>query len=337
MVGKLRVGVAVCATSWDRGLRQTIESLRVQDSSPDFDFSAVILIWNSARPFPNEEQLLLASLQSVNWPNLKIQVFFESQIGVPFARNRALEEAKSQNLGLLAFIDDDMVASSRWLGELVRTQRREDVFAVAGSNFIAPSAPASPWLPEGTWGLQPYPRHQISRAEKGRLHSAYTGNVLISMAHLEALPGEDFRFEPRWSREGGEDIAFFAKASSMGGRIHYCHAARTTEIYGDERLSFGWHFKRGIRNGRLRLKTSLDLGQTGMMFWRLFGGLLLHSDGLNSSSRDLRRRQTIKQHVGRVLLVLAPVLGLFLQFARIGSNAESNGSAKESLRSRPMK
>ena len=68
----------------------------------------------------------------------------EPIVGIPYARNRALEMAMAAD-DLIAFLDDDEVPSEQWLAELLRVWREYSADVVFG--------PVQPFFPEPSASL----------------------------------------------------------------------------------------------------------------------------------------------------------------------------------------
>lgn len=67
---------------------------------------------------------------------LPVEYFKEEKVGIPFARNRALDEARSK---LLAFIDDDCEAETNWVEEILKAHKKYPrVAAIQGRAVSVP-------------------------------------------------------------------------------------------------------------------------------------------------------------------------------------------------------
>ena len=132
----------------------------------------------------------------------------EPILGIPYARNRALEMAMVAD-DLIAFLDDDEVPSEQWLAELFRVCREYSADAVFG--------PVQPLLSRtrASSGLN----EELS--SNGKLHPTgtvrsigATNNVLIS---TRILKQSGIRFDTTYRFSGGSDSRSFR--ACLPGRI----------------------------------------------------------------------------------------------------------------------
>src|SRR5262249_3373758 len=81
-------------------------------------------------------------------PTLPMPFVFaeEPRAGISFARNRAVSEALSLAADFIAFLDDDDVPQSDWLGCLVRRQRETGADLVFGFWALPSNLSLPPWL-----------------------------------------------------------------------------------------------------------------------------------------------------------------------------------------------
>lgn len=102
-----------CLLSLCRQRLQSGEVLVIDNNSKDKNTKKIVLSFNKILP---------------------IRYIFESRIGIPFARNTALKEAKGN---ILAFIDDDCEAAPDWLLEMVKAHKQNPLaVAVAGKSYV---------------------------------------------------------------------------------------------------------------------------------------------------------------------------------------------------------
>lgn len=159
--------------------------------------------------------------------------------GIPFARNRAIDEAK-ERAHFLVFIDDDETVEEDWLVELLATQEKYSAPIVTG--------PALPRLPEDapSWAIRSGV-YDCNRYPTGTERPwAFTHNVL---ARTSLFSNGRFRFDEQMRFTGGSDTQLFRKLHEAGHKIIWCNEAIAWEWYPASRISFKWILARSYRIG----------------------------------------------------------------------------------------
>jgi cellulose synthase/poly-beta-1,6-N-acetylglucosamine synthase-like glycosyltransferase len=163
----------------------------------------------------------------------------ELREGVAHARNRGIAESSGE---IVAFIDSDNVATTRWLDELVRPFDDPEVGAVAGE--VVPYPPRTP--------SQRHMARIRARRQKDAIESdppfIAAGNAAFRRKVFEAIGP----FDPFFVTGEDKDICWRLAARS-DLRLHY--APRALVLGGDRatawglfRQSYGW----GVGTGLLR-------------------------------------------------------------------------------------
>ena len=233
MSDDLPLAVAVATYKRPDGLRRLMQSLAVQEGVRAH--VTHIVVDNdpegSARPVVDGAQL-----QGVVY-------VVEPQPGIAAARNRCLDEAARRRCAAIAFIDDDEVASVRWLASLERTAE------ASGAEIV--SGPVHVDLPPGTawWirrlGVFERPQHR----EGGRVRWPATNNCLVSRVAIDRL---DVRmFDEDFSATGGSDADLMARLRAAGATTAWAEGAVVTELVPPERTHFRWIWRRGVRLGNV--------------------------------------------------------------------------------------
>lgn len=170
--------------------------------------------------------------------------------GVATARNAALAETDAP---LIAFLDDDEVASPSWLAALLEAQ------AVTGADVVfgpiqGRAADAKPWL-------RPYLQRFFGRegpAATGLIdHSFGCGNSL--MVRATALPGPA-PFDVSADQSGGEDDALFAALAARGGRFGWAAEAWVEEYAPAHRATLSYALARAFAYGQGPSQTAAKAG-----------------------------------------------------------------------------
>ncbi|RZJ95783.1 MAG: glycosyltransferase [Brevundimonas sp.] len=161
----------------------------------------------------------------------------------PDSLSRALRSLTTQTLvaatdaPLIAFLDDDEVASPGWLQALSSTQTATGADAVFG--------PIQGRAPDASAWLKPYLERFFGRsgpADSGPLDHAFgCGNSLLVRA--TALPGAA-PFDPAADQIGGEDDVLFAGLRQRGGRFAWAAEASVEEFAPAHRATLSYTLAR---------------------------------------------------------------------------------------------
>ena len=135
-----------------------------------------------------------------------VRYIHEARVGRSAARNRGIEESRGE---IVAFIDADCVATTRWLQELTAGFTEDEVFGVAGEIVAFPPAT----LAERYYAMT-RPRHQASSVNKSRPY-AVTANVAFRKDTFDRIGVFDPRFR------SGQDVDFGWRLFDAGLRLVY--------------------------------------------------------------------------------------------------------------------
>jgi succinoglycan biosynthesis protein ExoM len=220
---------------------------------------------------------------------------------IAIARNACLDAADAP---LIAFIDDDEIATDCWLTKLVASQRLSGVTVTFGPvRAIYTAGPA--WLQEADLhSTKPVVR------KNGGIATGYTSNVLINR---EALKGalRTCRFDPELGRSGGEDTSFFHGLYNLGARLGFCSDAFVNELVLPHRARLSWLLKRSFRSGQTHGRILMGQGGRRPAVAAVAAaklGYSLISAGLRAASPSAWRRYLVRGalHAG----VVANSIGL---------------------------
>lgn len=183
--------------------------------------------------------------------HIPIRYFYQDNAGIGVARNNGVREARA---AWVAFIDDDVIASSDWLSELVNAAERENADLVGGPYILTPTGGVE-IEPIGTIGrllgqnpCMASPAGHLSLMERirlkaGRLAIPAGGNVLIRKEVVEYLGG----FSPM---RYGEDQDLFRRALRAGARLAIACGAHGYHLTPPERFTRKYLYWLAPRAGR---------------------------------------------------------------------------------------
>lgn len=228
----------------------------------------------------------------------KIEYLVEYQKGIPFARNRVLDQALANGAAYVAFIDDDETVSPEWLETLYSLIEEKKVDAVQGQVVsVLPDGKLPGWAHKAK-------RKEGNKEEGSKRNGLSTNNVIFSSRLIRDL---GLRFDERFALTGGSDMDFFERAAKLGSRHIWTNKAIVYEKIPQSRLNLGWQFQRLFRVGATN--TYMSLQQKGLLptllryapkiILRMFiGPLMLLALGIFSSEMRLLAVQWIGSAVG---------------------------------------
>jgi len=124
MTSRLTISVIIITRNRSESLKDTLTSLAIQTRLPD----EVVVVDNASAD--NTKEVVLSFSTQLN-----IKYVYESQRGIPYARNATLRNATGD---ILASLDDDCIAEKDWLKNLeIPFVRDPNIGAVGGEvSFI---------------------------------------------------------------------------------------------------------------------------------------------------------------------------------------------------------
>lgn len=250
------LAVVVCTSLTSIHLSQCLGSLEVQAERAHGRHVVTLVVINVAedqalKNFPDQ----IASIRDWHRSSPHHHLEFCAPRGIPYARNHALEWARKNSIDSIAFIDDDCVADPGWLETLVNTQDSYGADVVAGAWQIRPTSEPSAFIPSSTWKRQSYQVAGRETETGDELPFAYTRSVLFRIRG-NPLIDSGLRFDVSRAAIGGSDVVFFREFARAGLTLVACQESLVVELYSNERISYGWHFKRKARNAQFTLERS---------------------------------------------------------------------------------
>lgn len=228
-----RVAVLVPTLRRPEGLAAALASLMAQEQVGG-RLSEIVVVDNDRRPSSR------SVVDGFKDASVSVVYVHEPRSGVASARNAGLAATQAP---LIAFLDDDEIASPRWLASLLESQASTGADVVFG-----PIQGRAPGAPED---LRPYLETFFGRegpSADGLIDHPYgCGNSL--MVRATALPG-DTPFEVRWDHSGGEDDALFAALEARGGRFGWSAGAWVDEVAPAHRANLGYALSRAFAYGQ---------------------------------------------------------------------------------------
>jgi GT2 family glycosyltransferase len=265
-----QISAIICTYNRDTYLGAAIDSLLAQELAADFE---VLVVDNGSSDRTREVVEQRAA-------DHRLKYIFEPQIGLSVARNTGARVATSE---ILAYLDDDAVASPHWLKVLVAAFAANPRMAIAGGKvtLLWPPGISQPkWLSVGlTANLGAYDLgdRMVYIQQPGLTPRGL--NYCIRRSFLAEIGG----FDPQLGRIGknllsNEELQMTEFALQRGWQVAYLPAALVAHNIAPERLKSSWFLNRGWWQGisecyREQLSGKAGVGQLQRGSERLLRGL----------------------------------------------------------------
>ncbi|KQU62749.1 hypothetical protein ASC75_16345 [Aminobacter sp. DSM 101952] len=208
---------------------------------PPFTDVSFIVVENSAQP--DCRDIVLGAAKG-----LELDYRLEPCIGIPFARNRAVEHALESGADLVAFVDDDERVAADWLVELVAEYRRSRALLIGGPVEAQPPAvPLSRWRRAILRGVQQRFRHKAAVARRQSAAGRPERITIVTnnwLAQRDLFVVHRLRFDERDPMSGGSDSAFDHEVTRRGLAKAWADRAMVYETMPPSRLTFSYQFRR---------------------------------------------------------------------------------------------
>jgi glycosyltransferase involved in cell wall biosynthesis len=237
----IQISAIICTHNRDTYLGAAIDSLLAQDFAAEFE---VVVVDNGS-----SDRTCEVVEQRASHPRLKY--VFEPIIGLSVARNTGAKVASGK---ILAYLDDDAVASDSWLQVFDDAYNNNSKLAIAGGKvtLLWPQGIQQPkWLSPGLAGnLGAYDLgDSIIYIDQPGLTPRGL-NYSIRRSFLEEIGG----FDPHLGRVGknllsNEELQMTEFALQKGWQVAYLPQALVAHNVAPERLNRSWFLNRGWWQG----------------------------------------------------------------------------------------
>jgi succinoglycan biosynthesis protein ExoM len=183
----------------------------------------------------------------------RLRLVHEPRPGISHARNSAVRASRGR---LVAFLDDDEVATPDWLAAIIATQGATGADAIFGP--IQAVLPRN--LPDRAFFQSFFSRdwRLDDRADvTGRAAHLGTNNSAFVRATCFAT---DEAFAPDLGTIGGEDSLLLRALVRAGRRFAWSADALVAEVVPDERANYAYVRRRRFRSGQIRTLVSRRAG-----------------------------------------------------------------------------
>jgi len=264
------ISAIICTHNRDNYLGAAIDSLLMQDFLGSFE---VVVVDNASKDRTRE-------VVEARLGNPKLEYIYEPITGLSVARNTGAKTAHGE---ILAYLDDDAVASKQWLRVLHEAYKSNNKLAIAGGkvSLIWPEEIEPPkWLSvelSGNLGYYDLGDSVVYIDQAGLTPRGL--NYSIRRTFLEQIGG----FDTNLGRVGkkllsNEELHTTELAIKRGWQVAYLPEALVAHNVAPERLRPSWFIERGWWQGisecyREQLAGQAGLGQLSRGGERMIRGL----------------------------------------------------------------
>ena len=299
------ISAIICTHNRDNYLGAAIDSLLSQDFADSFE---VVVVDNGSTD--NTRSIVEQRLS-----NPRLKYIWEPKLGLSTARNTGAKESCGE---ILAYLDDDAVASESWLQVLYAAFKNNTKLGIAGGKvtLIWPEGMEPPkWLTPGlssNLGLYDLGEKTIYIEQPGLTPRGL--NYAIRRSFLEEIGG----FDPNLGRVGknllsNEELQMTELALSKGWQVAYLPEALVAHNVAPERLKRSWFLNRGWWQGisecyREQLAGRAGIGQLLRGSERFLRGL---HKSLQHFSDPAERFDKLVYAYGQIGYLNAVIIGFF--------------------------
>ena len=240
-----QISAIVCTHNREQYLGAAIDSLLAQEFAGDFE---VIVVDNASSDRTRE---VVGERLSEKTPDERLRYVYEATIGLSTARNTGARAAQSS---ILAYLDDDAIASPQWLQVLYDAYQQDEKLAIAGGKVTllwAEGTQSPHWLSPGlasNLGAYDLGNQKIYITQPGLTPRGL--NYSIRRSFLEQVDG----FDRHLGRVGknllsNEELHMTELALAQGWQVAYLPEAHVAHNVAPERLHPQWFLDRGWWQG----------------------------------------------------------------------------------------
>ena len=215
--------------------------------TPSRDDLAIVVVDNSET---RDMRQINRRVTETALANRAFTILIEDQLGIPFARNRALEFAVDRKADALVYIDDDQTVPPDWLEVMISVWREEGADVVKSSVC---------WRFEGEGRYREYFESQEPKTgPDGRLRDLAffaTNGVLINR---KVYAEWGLRFDPAFGLSGGSDTDFSIRSRARGGKHIMTSETQAREFCVASRQTLRWLIRREFRVGGILAPIALQ-------------------------------------------------------------------------------
>lgn len=261
-----QISAIICTHNRDQYLGAAIDSLFAQE----FDAFEVIVVDNGSSD--RTRQVVEARLE-----NPRLRYIYEAKIGLSIARNTGANIAYGE---ILAYLDDDAIASPHWLKSLYEAYQKNSQLAIAGGKVTL------------LWTDGITPPGWLSENLAGNLGAYDLGDELVYIDRPNLTPrGLNYSIRKTFLKQMGgfdlnlgrvgknllsnEELHLTDRALKTGWQVAYLPEACVAHHVAPERVKRQWFLSRGWWQGISECYREQIAGEAGLGQFRRGGERLI--------------------------------------------------------------
>jgi len=244
-------------------LQLTLASCLAQDNSLGLSLEIVVV---DNHPSGNGRAVVEALAEGAPWP---LRYITDLTRNMSTLRNRGFSEARGT---MVAFIDDDEVASPDWTDQLVSALRKADADIAVGPRLATFEQGPPAYDPTGSQFARDLHLPDgalvvLTEASGKPRYGLGTGNSLFHVARC--FPDGEPAMREAFGDAGGEDAELFVRLHRNGRRIVWAAKAFVTEAVAPHRTEVAYRLLRTRRETQHYVSIYIDAASRPGLAWAI--------------------------------------------------------------------
>ena len=243
----MELSVILCTYNRSNGLIRTLESLQSQDLPKNFAWEVVVVDNNSTDDTPEKVR------EFTERSELIVRYVKEKKQGLSHARNKGVAEARGR---YLHFTEDDEIADKDLIREIYSTFKTCKCDCVGGRIYLKCEDEMPRWLSQELWGFLGYLNYGDNVLPMDEQQYPFGGNMTFSREVFDRIGLFNINMGRKGDQLfGGEEIDFFRRLLSAGGKGVYQPKALVYHVISQSRLKKTYfrtlHYNEGMQRALL--------------------------------------------------------------------------------------
>ncbi len=287
----MQISVVICTFNRANSLKDTLESLLVQNLDGIFDYEIIVVDNNSKDATKSIVYSYMPKFQG------RLSYVLETSQGLSNARNRGIKEAKGS---IIAFTDDDVIIDKNWLSNIWACLQSNDYQAMGGRILPLYNPDTPKWIKDNSDLLGgPIVRHDYGEINKSYAKETMSPFVGANMAFSRKVFDKYGLFRADLGvgqGKVGEDTEFFKRVIEKE-KICYCGKALVWHKVEKKRSNLAYIAKWWMLQGRYAVAEDYGKGESRVTLFFGIPRYIFRETIINAAallSRVFDRRKFVK-------------------------------------------